>query len=104
MSDLTLGLAEAKPGPAGFSGAHALQLLKPLTADPVVVSGTFKDGKQKWIAQLPETIVLAEQLESIERDLLEKALTAANGVQAEAARRLGISRSDIAYKIKKYGL
>jgi len=72
--------------------------------DLLVQSGTFKDGKQKWIAQLPETIVLAEQLESIERDLLEKALTAANGVQAEAARRLGISRSDIAYKIKKYGL
>lgn len=67
-------------------------------------SGLPDDGKHKWIAQLPETIVLAEQLESIERDLLQKALRASDGVQAEAARRLGISRSDIAYKIKKYGL
>jgi two-component system NtrC family response regulator len=67
-------------------------------------SGVPDDGKHKWIAQLPETIVLAEQLESIERDLLQKALRASDGVQAEAARRLGISRSDIAYKIKKYGL
>jgi DNA-binding NtrC family response regulator len=67
-------------------------------------SGMSDGGKQKWIAQLPETIVLGEQLESIERDLLEKALRSADGVQAEAARRLGISRSDIAYKIKKYGL
>jgi DNA-binding NtrC family response regulator len=67
-------------------------------------SGMPDDGKHKWIAQLPETIVLAEQLESIERDLLQKALRASDGVQAEAARRLGISRSDIAYKIKKYGL
>jgi two-component system NtrC family response regulator len=72
--------------------------------DLLLSSRISNDGKQKWIAQLPETIMLVEQLESIERDLLQRALKASDGVQAEAARRLGISRSDIAYKIKKYGL
>ncbi len=67
-------------------------------------SGATGDGKHKWIAQLPDNIDLAEQLESIERDLLRRALITSKGVQAEAARRLKISRSDIAYKIKKYGL
>lgn len=69
-----------------------------------VQPGTAEDAKQKWIAQLPESISLARQLESIERDLLQRAIKASDGVQAEAARRLGISRSDIAYKLRKYGL
>jgi DNA-binding NtrC family response regulator len=73
-------------------------------SDLFLSSGISNDGKQQWIAQLPETIALVKELESIERDLLRKALKASDGVQAEAARRLGISRSDIAYKIKKYGL
>jgi DNA-binding NtrC family response regulator len=53
-------------------------------------------------SDLPETIDLPKTLEKIERDLIEKALRNANGRQAEAARNLSISRSDIAYKIKKY--
>ncbi|MBX7172060.1 MAG: sigma-54 dependent transcriptional regulator [Pyrinomonadaceae bacterium] len=53
---------------------------------------------------LPQTIELPKVLEQIEKDLIQKALLSANGVQAEAARNLGISRSDIAYKIKKYKL
>jgi two-component system NtrC family response regulator len=43
-------------------------------------------------------------LDEVEKRLIGRALESAGGVQAEAARRLGISRSDIAYKIRKHGL
>jgi DNA-binding NtrC family response regulator len=55
-------------------------------------------------ADFSENIELQKTLETIERELVQGALQAANFVQAEAARKLGISRSDIAYKIKKYGI
>jgi Nif-specific regulatory protein len=43
-------------------------------------------------------------LESIERDRLKKALERAGWVQAKAARALGITPRQIAYKIRKYRL
>lgn len=43
-------------------------------------------------------------LESIERDRLKKALNRAGWVQAKAARALGITPRQIAYKIRKYRL
>ncbi|MGE5346248.1 MAG: sigma-54-dependent transcriptional regulator [Acidithiobacillales bacterium] len=52
----------------------------------------------------PATFDLKGTLEDVERELLKRALAAAKGVRAEAARRLGISRSDMAYKIRKYAL
>lgn len=53
---------------------------------------------------LPDAINLSQVLENLEKQLIQKTLIKAGGVQAEAARNLGISRSDIAYKIKKYNL
>ncbi|MBK8149289.1 MAG: sigma-54-dependent Fis family transcriptional regulator [Acidobacteria bacterium] len=47
---------------------------------------------------------LPRSVEAFERALIVNALESAKGVQAEAARRLGISRSDLAYKIKKHRL
>lgn len=43
-------------------------------------------------------------LESIERNLILRTLHATNGAQAEAARRMGLSRSALAYKLMKYGI
>jgi two-component system, NtrC family, response regulator HydG len=40
----------------------------------------------------------------LERDMILRALEMSGGVQAEAARRLGISRSDIGYKIRKHAI
>ncbi len=51
-----------------------------------------------------EPVDLPKAVEAFERSLIVDALDAAGGVQAEAARRLAISRSDLAYKIKKHGL
>lgn len=43
-------------------------------------------------------------LEEIERAVVVRALVDAGGVQAEAARRLGMSKSDFFYRVQKYGL
>jgi DNA-binding NtrC family response regulator len=58
----------------------------------------------RWLDQLPDRVDLRCMLEEIERVLVVRALRSAEGVQAEAARTLQVSRSDIAYKVKKYGL
>lgn len=67
-------------------------------------SESAENASENWLQNLPPTIELTKVLEQIEKSLIQKALLSANGVQAEAARNLGISRSDIAYKIKKYNL
>lgn len=47
---------------------------------------------------------LPEALRSIERQLIIEALESNDGVQARAARDLGISRSNLAYRIQKLGI
>jgi DNA-binding NtrC family response regulator len=53
---------------------------------------------------LPDSFNLSAYLEQTERDLIVRALAAANGAQAEAARRIGLSRSLLSYKLNKYGI
>jgi transcriptional regulator with GAF, ATPase, and Fis domain len=47
---------------------------------------------------------LREFLDGVERAMIVRALEESGGVQAEAARRLNLSRGDVGYKIRKYGL
>jgi two-component system response regulator HydG len=57
------------------------------------------------VVELPnQEYNLNEVLESVERQLIERALAHANGVKAEAARLLGIKSSALYYKLEKYGL
>lgn len=65
-------------------------------------------GGQQWstetlVSHLPEHLNLRDTLASMERCLIDRALSQARGVQAEAARHLGLSRSDLGYKVAKYG-
>ena len=60
------------------------------------------DGDLYWIASMPEAIHLREFMEEVEKGLILRALESSDGVQAEAARRLQLSRSDLAYKLAKY--
>jgi transcriptional regulator with GAF, ATPase, and Fis domain len=53
---------------------------------------------------LPEQLNLRDTLGELERALIQRALRIANGIQAEAARQLELSRSDIGYKLSKYAL
>lgn len=58
--------------------------------------------RRSWQVSLPASVDLRATLETVEHELMCRALDAAGGVQAEAARSLGLSRSDLAYKLKKY--
>jgi DNA-binding NtrC family response regulator len=75
----------------------------PLSPSSRELSGET-DGNADWIAALPESVNLRDTLEQIEKALLARALQSAGGVQAEAARRLNVSRSDMNYKLTKYGI
>jgi len=63
---------------------------------------TALDNNLSWIASMPETVNLRECLEQVEKNFILRALKSGDGVQAEAARRLQLSRSDLAYKLAKY--
>ena len=54
--------------------------------------------------QLPTQVDLRDVVTRLERALIHRALDLAKGVQAEAARKLGLSRSDLGYKIGRHGL
>lgn len=68
-----------------------------------------RDGKAdpmslEWIQALPASFDMRGFLASVEKSLIERTLLATRGAQAEAARRLGLSRSDLSYKLLKYEL
>ncbi|HYM74346.1 MAG TPA: sigma-54 dependent transcriptional regulator [Candidatus Dormibacteraeota bacterium] len=89
--------------------AHILGRREEITAEelPVEISGSAAGPSRSiemrdWLRTLPPSVDLRQLLLAFERGLIERALEQANGVQAEAARMLGVSRSDIGYKISKY--
>jgi two-component system NtrC family response regulator len=53
---------------------------------------------------IPSGTVLPDALNSIEKNLVKRALEEADHVQARAAESLGITKSLLQYKMKKYGL
>ncbi|MBI1319096.1 MAG: response regulator [Candidatus Hydrogenedens sp.] len=73
-----------------------------LAAEPA--SSVAEDPLGPVLSRLPESINLREVLEDLERALLHRALEQSGGVQAEAGRQLGLSRSDMVYRVRKYGL
>jgi DNA-binding NtrC family response regulator len=59
---------------------------------------------EELASMLPKHLDLRDVMARLERSLLERALVLTNGVQAEAARHLEISRSDLGYKVTKYAI
>jgi DNA-binding NtrC family response regulator len=59
------------------------------------------DDLQRWARTLPEAVELPEVLSRIESALIARAMEKSGGVQADAARLLGVSRSDLHYKLRK---
>ncbi|MCY3762003.1 MAG: sigma-54 dependent transcriptional regulator [Gemmatimonadetes bacterium] len=49
-------------------------------------------------------LALNDQLESLERDLICRAMEDANGVKTQAAELLGVKTSALYYKLEKYGM
>src|SRR5215471_319674 len=64
------------------------------------------DGVQVDQLSIPlgDIFDLTEVLEKAEKDLIVRTLNSTRGAQAEAARRMGLSRSALAYKLTKYGI
>jgi two-component system response regulator PilR (NtrC family) len=62
------------------------------------------DPIRRCARAMPSNVDLREAVEQLEKELVVRALDEAGGVQAEAARRLNVSRGDIGYKLRKYGL
>lgn len=62
------------------------------------------DPAQRCAQTVPLPIDLREFLDGVERGLIVRALEESDGVQAEAARRLNLSRGDVGYKMRKFGL
>ncbi|MCI0690667.1 sigma-54 dependent transcriptional regulator [candidate division KSB1 bacterium] len=57
------------------------------------------------VFQLPsENLDLNQTLEEVERALIERAMSRAHGVKAEAARLLGIKATTLLYKLEKLGM
>jgi len=53
---------------------------------------------------MPDTVDLRAFLTALEKAVIQRALKASSGAQAEAARRLGLSRSDVSYKLGKHNI
>ncbi|HZP06520.1 MAG TPA: sigma-54 dependent transcriptional regulator [Terracidiphilus sp.] len=85
--------AGAEIGPADF-------LLSAQASQMATSAATYLE----WIDALPDAVSLRGLLDDVEKGLIARALKASGGVQAEAARRLQLSRSDLAYKLTKFEL
>ncbi|MBF0569430.1 MAG: response regulator [Candidatus Omnitrophica bacterium] len=78
---------------------------KPFSVEELVQS--VKNAMQKMSTETKPAAVdfdLQSQMDAKEKEAIRKALAAAQGVKAEAARLLGISERNLWYKLKKYGL
>lgn len=59
---------------------------------------------ESFVATLPLPTNLSSLVAALEDQLIDRALDQCQGVQAEAARRLGMSRSDLHYRLKRRGV
>jgi two-component system, NtrC family, response regulator HydG len=75
---------------------------------PLAKSAAYGNGhgpaSMSWVDALPPSFDLRNLLSVVEKTLIERTLQSTRGAQAEAARRLGLSRSDLSYKLLKYEL
>jgi DNA-binding NtrC family response regulator len=76
----------------------------PMTEGEAKPDSSDERAPSQWVDCLPQSVQLREFLAEAEKTLIERALKETQGAQAEAARRLGLSRSDLSYKLTKYGI
>ena len=91
-------ISEHIPVPAQASAAVAVGRTSPITPrrSPLTPNEVAE--------MMPETLDLREFLASLESAVIQRALRNTGGAQAEASRRLGLSRSDISYKLGKHNI
>jgi DNA-binding NtrC family response regulator len=81
-------------------GADDLPLAQPTDAS----AGGNGSHANSFAVPVSDFFDLNGFLEGAEKELIVRTLTATHGAQAEAARRMGLSRSALAYKLTKYGI
>jgi DNA-binding NtrC family response regulator len=84
------------PVPQGVSVAAGVSIGTPTNGNTAVQAAV--------LPQPSASFDLSAFLDQTEKELIVKTLTATRGAQAEAARRLGLSRSALAYKLTKYNI
>ena len=84
------------PVPQGLSAAAGASIGTPINGNTAVQVAP--------VAQSSGSFDLSAFLDQTEKELIVKTLTSTRGAQAEAARRLGLSRSALAYKLTKYNI
>ncbi len=86
-------------GPENFPVPHGVE-----SAMRAPTNGHSKDASLPSADALPGSFDLTDFLERTEKELILRTLSSTHGAQAEAARRMGLSRSALAYKLNKYGI
>lgn len=76
----------------------------PISQREVVASGNGGVHGAGLSIPFADSFDLTGVLERAEKELIVRTLTSTHGAQAEAARRMGLSRSALAYKLTKYGI
>jgi DNA-binding NtrC family response regulator len=73
----------------------------PRSANGLVPRNSAELTPDQIAEMMPETHNLRDFLASLEKAVIQRALKMTDGAQAEVARRLGMSRSDLSYKLGK---
>jgi sigma-54 specific flagellar transcriptional regulator A len=81
-------------------GSRAMHPLDPSAAPSAAPAATPKSGVP--ILTSTETLDLRTALENLERELIERALRQAGGNRTEAAALLGLNRTTLVEKLRKY--
>ncbi len=76
----------------------------PVTQRQAAISGNGQGQIPGLTISFADSFDLTGVLEKAERELIVRTLSSTHGAQAEAARRMGLSRSALAYKLSKYGI
>jgi DNA-binding NtrC family response regulator len=76
----------------------------PLAQKEAVSAGNNGSHPDSFAIPTSEGFDLTGFLEHAEKELILRTLSATRGAQSEAARRMGLSRSALAYKLNKYGI
>jgi two-component system NtrC family response regulator len=81
-----------------------------IEADDVQPESTNRSSQAAWTREIdlsqliPDSVELNEVLYAVEEKMLNRALETTGFVQARAAEKLGITKSLLQYKMKKYGI
>ena len=86
---------------------NAIERLTVLAREERITLKTIPPAIKTYFSDIQRVVpqrLLPATTEEMEREALQKALERVGGVQAKAARLLGITARQIAYKIKMYGI